>query len=490
MLSSVRVRAKIIEDDTGIKSEIPVILTEQGVLEPLLNYLLNKQQEGKSQTWMRRVVYATQKLIEYMEANKSGFSDPKLLFQTFVKRLYSGSIGEDGLDPSGLYWIPSSRQTTNQLITALTGFTDWLAQTQKVKPLNLLIEADSYTSRLNYAAWFRKNQHDFLGHIKDKTFHKTIRKARLIRGRRELVRTDDDAISFPEKDFQPFFLEGIGGSKDPRAALRDKLILLLMHGGGLRESEAISLWVTDVFENPQDSESALVRIYHPEEGRAPNNWRGRNGASNRVAYLMENYSLTPRNRMMGTMHLGWKTRVMDGADNFIQVHWFPNYFGRLFMILWRDYLHILASMERHHPYAFVAFSKKHFGAPYTKNAFHCNYQNGLRRIRILPNKAHGHSPHGHRHAYGRRLTKAEVDPIIRKKCLHHASFESQTVYTAPSQEQVSKSLNIATARLADSAGTKDNSVLISDWHQLVEHGFQDIDPQGLFTGQYSKLRSK
>lgn len=106
-----------------------------------------------------------------------------------------------------------------------------------------------------------------------------------------------------------------------------------MHGGGLRVSEALGLWVADVFEDPLDPERALIRIYHPEDGKAPEVWKGCHGGTHRAAYLKENYALIPRNR------LGWKGRVMDHKDNFIQVQWFPSAYGVLFMKLWRDYLY-------------------------------------------------------------------------------------------------------------------------------------------------------
>ena len=77
-----------------------------------------------------------------------------------------------------------------------------------------------------------------------------------------LTKAEDDALAFPDKHWESFYKDGIGGAKDPRVALRDKLMLLLMHGGGLRESEAIMLWVTDVFEDPYDPEKAIVRIYN------------------------------------------------------------------------------------------------------------------------------------------------------------------------------------------------------------------------------------
>ena len=65
--------AKVVVDDSGFRSEIPVLLTEKGVVTPLLDYLLNKQTE-RSQHWQRNVVSAAKLLLEYMEANQHNFS--------------------------------------------------------------------------------------------------------------------------------------------------------------------------------------------------------------------------------------------------------------------------------------------------------------------------------------------------------------------------------------------------------------------------------
>lgn len=249
-MPSVRVYATIVEDNTGIKSQLPVLLTEQGELSSVTDYVLKLEADGVSASVIKGFLQAVSLLLAYMEANKDLFSDPKMLFQTFAKRLYSGTIGEDGLDPSGLYWVPSSTGNVNKHIYRLTAFTDWLAKKQGSEPMNPLRDATPHEQRLNYAAWFRKNQNDFLGHIEDKSINKTIRKARTLKGRTPLTKTEDDAISFPETHWETFFKEGVGGAKDPRVALRDKLVLLLMHGGGLRESEALALWVTDIFEDP------------------------------------------------------------------------------------------------------------------------------------------------------------------------------------------------------------------------------------------------
>ena len=59
-----------------------------------------------------------------MDANSDVFNDPKYMFQTFTKRLYTGTVGEDGIDPAGLYWIPTPTSETGLMISALTGLTD------------------------------------------------------------------------------------------------------------------------------------------------------------------------------------------------------------------------------------------------------------------------------------------------------------------------------------------------------------------------------
>lgn len=485
-MPSVRVYATIVEDNTGIKSQLPVLLTEQGELSSVTDYVLKLEADGVSASVIKGFLQAVSLLLAYMEANKDLFSDPKMLFQTFAKRLYSGTIGEDGLDPSGLYWVPSSTGNVNKHIYRLTAFTDWLAKKQGSEPMNPLRDATPHEQRLNYAAWFRKNQNDFLGHIEDKSINKTIRKARTLKGRTPLTKTEDDAISFPEKLWETFFKEGVGGAKDPRVALRDKLVLLLMHGGGLRESEALTLWVTDVFEDPYNPDNAIVRIYNEIDGKAPNGWRSRSGTTNREAYLKEEYARIPRIRMMGTQRIGWKNKLPDNKDNYIQVQWFPTDYSKVFMLLWKNYQKYRASVECHHPYAFISYHHSAFGEPYTLNAFHSSYAAGLKRIGLEPSKAQGLDPHGHRHNYGRRLERSGLNPLVIRRCMHHKSLESQTVYTGKSQQEISDELTQATLQLAN----PESKVKSLDWKALVEHGFEDIDPQGYFTGKHPKLRGK
>jgi len=484
----VKIVAKVVDDNSGVFTEIPVLLDEnKQVLRPLLEYILKLRRNGKSQPTLSKCVDATKLFLEYMAVNLNCFTNPHSLFEVFTSRLYTGTINEEGLDPSGLYWLPHSEAVTKSHIKALTKFSNWLVENYNAKPMNPLVMSDSYEQRLKYAAWFQKNQYNFLGHIKDKHINSTVRHACNIQGKRVLGKHRTDAIEFPEKYFKAFYFNGLGAALDRRVGLRDQLILLLMHGGGLRESEALHLWIEDVHIDPLNINSVKVRIYHPEYGKAPNNWRGRSGKTTRAAYLKENYVLSPRNELMGKKHIGWKCRVTDNKDGYIEVHWFPTSFGEVFARLWHNYTRFLAGIERHHPYAFVSFHREHIGKPYTLNAFHYSYRQGLKRIGLKPCKADGLSSHSHRHSYGRSLRRGGISEAIIQKCLHHASIESQIVYTTPTIKEVTSTLEAATERLLNPITPVELSNTPS-WDVLTLHGFNDIDPNSLFTGKNPKLR--
>ena len=418
--------AKVVVDDSGFRSEIPVLLAEQGVVTPCSTICLISKPSavclGSAMLSLQPSCFCnTWKPISVLLRPSYAFS---------IVRIppFTGTVGDDGLDPSGLYWIPASTSMANRHISALKGLTDYLADHEGVQHMVPLVTANSYDQRLSYAAWYRRNQNDFLGHIKDKTVNDTIQKARNIKGRRTLSKIDIDADAFPESLFERFFIEGIGGALDRRCAVRDQLIMIMMHGAGLRESEPLHLWVQDVQHDPHDLEKALVRVYHPEDGRAPDDWKSQTGKTNRSAYLRENYALPPRNKLRGTKIVGWKVRMHDHPDYYVQMHWFPSDYGRLFLKLWREHLFYLVNTERHHPYAFISYEQDSLGQPYTLNAFNKNYAAAMARIGLSASKIDGLSPHGHRHAYGRRLASAGVDPIIRKKrfIIHHLSLKLST----------------------------------------------------------------
>jgi hypothetical protein len=493
----VQTRAKVITDETGAIAEIPVLLTEQGPLEPLVDYLLWRRHD-RSVAWMRKVVQAVNLLLSYMKANAACFDKPEQVFHAFAERLYSGTTGKDGVDPSGLYWRPMRRRTAAILLGCLSDFSDWLAENQGTQPLNPLRAASRFDEMLASAAWEHKRSRAFLGHTwnavptRDAAGRRHYPQVR----RSPKLADDQEAVPFPEKHFTDLLLHGFarrggGGHSDPafRLSLRDCLITLLMHGAGFRLSECFHLWVHDVMSDPNDPTVAMVRIHHPSEGHAPDDWRDERDNSiccNRAAYLAGRYALRPRNALMDIRRAGWKDPLLDGKY-FMQAYWFPTDLGRLFLHLWTLYLHQIVQIERHHPYAFIVQHGSSAGKLYCIASYKQAHARAVQRIGLLPTRSEGTTPHAHRHAYGRRLMRSGIDPILRRKALHHKSLASQAVYTAPNAADVTKALN--SAQVALDRHAVDGRVVKPefDMARLLAFGFEDIDLDGLLSGNNPKL---
>jgi integrase len=492
-MTHVSVRAKIIQDNTGALLEFPAIVTELGVLQPLVDYFLEMSQ-ARSYSWMQKVVQSVSLLLDYLAANQHCFDDPKSLFSAFVRRLQYGTIGENGLDPSGLFWLPKKVQNAKQLVLVLSEFSDWLSHRLEGIPLNPMAHASRYDEMLNWAAYHQRHHRAFLGHTWSR--HKESQTSTFAR-RTQLKSTPKASRAgvkfFPEDKIGDLLFRGFvvpGRQRSPRLVdrlnLRDILITILMHGGGLRVSEPFHLYIHDVQPDFLDPTVAMVRIYHPEEGMAPSDWpdaKGQPVKCSRSAYLLGKHSIQPRTQYPknGSLHAGWKSPHLDHQrDLYMHVHWFPRAWGRLFKQLWDLYLLQLVQVERHHPFAFVSFDGRYAGEPYSICAFREAHARAVERIGLTVAKLEGTTGHGHRHAYGQRV-KETGDPLIIKAALHHRSLESQLVYTEAQIAEVSQKLEEATSRL-NSGGTIMNSP------DLTAYGFEDVDPLGLLSGPRPLLK--
>jgi hypothetical protein len=400
---------------------------------------------------MKKTVRAVRMFLEYLQVNPAE-RDSYHLFRNFAQRLYTGTASRDtGIDPSGLCWSPHSPQDAGSIIIYLTDFFDWLGEKRPAAAqINPRYTGGLYDRITDEAAYQYRRNRAFLGHTwatnadSDETGHR-------VRARRLPMVNKDNPPAFPEERFMDLLFQGfrVGEHYD----YRGMLITLLLHGAGFRESEPFHLYIEDVWLDPANERQAMVRIHHPCDGYAPADWRdalGKPKQGNRKAYLAEKFGLSPRTELMDSRAAGWKGGMHDAAY-FKQAHWFPFGYGELFMQLWRPYLaQVAAGDARNHPFAFVNLRRAPIGGMYCVAQYLKAHAAACKRIGLTVAKESGSTPHGHRHAYARRLNNAGIDKALIRVCMHHASIESQDVYNEPTAQEVRAALDAGTQRLGNS----------------------------------------
>lgn len=445
-MAFVSMNAKIVTDNTGAVTEIPVLLTESGVLQSLMDYCLARSHD-RSLSWMKKIVQATSLFLQYIQVNSNN-QNTYQLFQNFAQRLYTGTFDKvTGLDPSNLCWHPYSYNNAGEIIHRLSEFFEWLGETrQEAKSINPKYAGNSFDRKMDEAAYLYRREKVFLGH--NWSSNPTVQDVGY-RTREKLrpVVFHSEPAAFPENRFEELLLKGfkVKGKYD----YRGMLITLLLNGGGLRVSEPFHLYLQDVFPSPENRTLACVLIHHPHQGFAPSDWldsTGKHKKVNRAQYLAQKYALSPRTELLGSQGAGWKNPRLDGKF-YMNVYWFQPWLGEWFMDIWLRYLEQVVYLDRDHPFAFVNLHREPRGSMYTIDKFTKAHGAAIERIGLTVQKQAGTTPHGHRHAYGRRLKNSGVDTLLIQRCMHHASEHSQNVYTQATTGETLAALIDAGTRL-------------------------------------------
>jgi len=429
-----------INNGTGVQAILPVIITDQGVLDQFARYMyLNR---SKSRSWQDSATFAVQLLLEYLDAKQIFFESPSSLFMAFSDALHTGTI-EGYEDPSRLWWQPRQPEDASKLIGHITRFSDWLAlitENNKIL-LNPWRQATGHEQRLNWAAYSHRRDNAFLSHLW--RGESQTHKSRTVRSETLPIERTTPLKAFPDEKFNLLVSEGFRGralSSRPTRNLRNILIVYLMHHGGLRLSEALSLWCDDV---TIEAGEVVVRIYHPEYGLSPD-------GGLRSAHLDRKYGLKPRSTLVKSndaQHLGWKNcLITDPERRCFEVFFYPKETGLKFAEIWRDYYllqRVKPIKENNHPYAFTTRD----GLPYSHRMFRNSHKQAVERLGLDYGKLQGTTPHGHRHAYGQRLARDGADALTIKFAMHHKSITSSQTYTQPTSTQMRHALLDLEARL-------------------------------------------
>ena len=236
------------------------------------------------------------------------------------------------------------------------------------------------------------------------------------------------------------------------SSIRDKLYFLLLFFGGLRISEPLHLFATDVSIRPDGT--ARVLLAHPQDGTYK--WLGvdkKQQIGNRATFLAERYGLGARNLLAENdpLHTGWKGMAFDDPNRSEgEVHWIREDASQLFARLHSEYIRAVRSkLKDVHPYYFVNVRDgATYGLPLKASNISKAFNRAAERISVSTRLA-GVNPHGGRHFYGYYCASILRLPIeTTQKVMHHQSMLSTEVYYALSGEAVRSEMMAAQARLA------------------------------------------
>lgn len=428
-----KISVNYVDCDSGLRFELPGLFTEQGLIISHLRYLA--WFNTKSESWKERAVFALKLLIEYIHAvPNSDYDKATQLLKSFTETLLTGTIDYKTLnDPLDLYWKPRKVRDANNILFHITHYTDFLAlqdgyASSRVNPFR---KATSYEERLNWCAYYHKQQNVFLNHLSsyDKAKSKA-QKVRLIGKFPESKIENEKVVRFPEDQIERLIY--LGFDKNGVMDFKSQAITMLLNYGGLRKSEVFHIYVSDITLHPNRPDEALVRVYHPEYGASPDVHYKTRGE-----YLLAQTKYKPRNqyRLSERLYAGWKNPLLTSRDAYYEVVFSPPQKAKEFLAVWVNYLKYQRVEPRasdFHPFAFT----NRDGKPETLKNFQRLHKNAVERIGLECKKELGTTEHGHRHAYGYRLRKYGLDQIEIQKAMHHRSPTSCLVYINPTNEDV------------------------------------------------------
>lgn len=211
--------------------------------------------------------------------------------------------------------------------------------------------------------------------------------------------------------------------------LRDKLAFLILFFGGVRESELLHLYVTDI--SAPDGE-AKINIAHPGLSRYTwdDTFRGEQAGS-RSDFLAERYELTPRNKygLKNPLHAGWKGMLYTRKNYESDFYWLVPEIGRLFAQLHRRYIREFRyGTVDSHPYYFINLQNDQFGTALKISNLTKSFYRAAKRVGLSASDP-GVNPHGARHFYGYFCASYLKIPMEKTQVMmRHAQISSTQVY--------------------------------------------------------------
>lgn len=440
----------IARDSTRANQPTCLIITDDGIFWPLTRYFRRRNFSLSSELGYSLAISRALNWSSAREDNPILNPADRLdAFGRFLHDLRGGTIREDD-DPSGLWWEPLSAANVRITAQRVAEFGDWLALSGEGDSINPKSRAASGAERvLAMRSFAISKSGSMMAHAKSLAKNRaSSAKAREVAspGRRSVALPE--IAAFPLDGVKELLFEGfeIERHKDDsrlwmRYNLRDMLITLICLYGGCRMSEAMHLWVDDVFESPLNPESCKLLIHDPEDGLVEftHPLTGVQSSTSRLDYLNRFCcGKRPLTQETGRRRAGWKGNLITNRERkAFEVFWIDPEAGALFRKLWRLYLRKKRPPQENTPWAFLTKD----GQPMGPAAYGDSLRAAVKKIGFTSAKWSGTTPHGLRHRYGQWLNDLAVDQKLGQVAMHHKSVSSQAVYRSVSSESVAEALS-------------------------------------------------
>ncbi len=445
----------------------PLVLADGQPMWPFLDYLRTRNVDLATEG---EYAFAVGLLVDFVATHAEEFRPVErrsTLFNRFAHALLNGTVTM-GDDPSGLWWHARSTRRVHKILKRVGEVSDWLSSTFGTTAINPFTRPASAAEQIVFwHRWSAEKTSSMMSHVKSRsaaTAASHVARASALPGR--TGHSVDRPPYFPDEHIQRLIETGFlvpGRQGDSRAwvrqNLRDILVTLLLHYGGLRSCEPLHLWVDDVYVDPNDPESAKVLIHHPHDGAFDlvDPVTGAKSRTTRAAYLRTFCGRVPLTEETGRRHAGWKDPLeTNRTRRALEVFWFPTEAGRLFLTYYRMYIQQVRPVRLRHPWLFVTQD----GEPLGTSSYAKSHVRAVRRIGLSPQKDLGTTPHGHRHSYGQRLKRSGADQKTIQVAMHHTSLTSQQPYTESDADEV----RVAMERAGHAASPAPLPVLASRGH--------------------------
>lgn len=204
-------------------------------------------------------------------------------FQAFIEAIQKGTIPNEGVDGSGLYWAPMSANSVAETARHLDQFTkyacDQLGNLQENHPLKTLYREFSAppSNQAEMVGFLMAakslSSRSFMQHLKD---NESLARGLQRTSRRNLGVEQPASGLRSAKHMDPTLIAKmleVGFTKNENAVsifdredVTAKMIFLLLVGGGLRQSEPLHMWFNDVaFPLLDGSERCIPLLRHPSQ---------------------------------------------------------------------------------------------------------------------------------------------------------------------------------------------------------------------------------